>query len=121
MIFVDVRSPKPLYEQIKDSIRSQILHGLLLRDDKLPSVRELAQQNAINPNTIQKAYRDLEAEGLLYSLPGRGCFVAAPIDALKEKHKQELLGQLLALVAALQKLGVSQEEILQTMKGGTQP
>lgn len=118
MLFVDLRSAKPLYEQIKDSIRSQMVHGLLLPDDKLPSVRELAQSAAINPNTIQKAYRDLEAEGLIYTAPGRGCFVATIGQELKEKRKSELLQKIKVLADELFYLGMGEEELLKHLKGG---
>ena len=118
MIFVDVRSPKPLYEQIKDSIRNQMIRGLLQPDDKLPSVRELARQAAINPNTIQKAYRDLEAEGLIYTAPGRGCFVAQPKAEYAQRRKEELWRQMEPLVAELRYLGVDAQEICEQVKGG---
>ena len=118
MIFVDLRSPKPLYEQIKDSIRTQVLHGLLLPDEKLPSVREMAQSNAINPNTIQRAYRDLEAEGILYSLPGRGSFVADAAESLKARRKAEILTAMSGLLAELRQLGMTNEEIVNSLEGG---
>ena len=117
MIFVDVRSPMPLYEQIKDSIRGQMMRGLLQADDKLPSVRELARQAAINPNTIQKAYRDLEAEGLIYTAPGRGCFVAAPGPEYTAKRKGELLAKMKPLLAELRYLGVDADEVCRCVKG----
>ena len=72
MILIDYKSRKPIYEQIIDSIKSLIVSGVLERDDQLPSVRQLAQELAINPNTIQKAYGELEREGVIYSLKGRG-------------------------------------------------
>lgn len=119
MIFVDMRNPKPLYEQIKESVRSQVVRGVLQPEDKLPSVRELAQSAAINPNTIQRAYRDLEAEGLIYSAPGRGYFVREPGPELREKRKRELLEKLEPILAELKYLGVTQEELQRRMKGGT--
>ena len=63
MIVLDYRDSRPLYQQVKDSLRRMMLTGLLEPDEKLPSVREMASKLAINPNTIQKAYRELEAEG----------------------------------------------------------
>ena len=120
MIFVDTRSPKPLYEQIKESVRTQVLCGVLRVDEKLPSVRELAAETAINPNTIQKAYRDLEAEGLIYTAPGRGCFVAEQSDTQRNKRRAEVLGRVRPLVQELLALGMAEEEIFTWVKGGMQ-
>ena len=63
---------RPIYEQVKDSLRRLIVSGALPPDEKLPSVRELAAQLVINPNTIQRAYRELEHEGYIVSVPGKG-------------------------------------------------
>ena len=70
MIVLDYRDSRPLYQQVKDSLRRMMLTGLLEPDEKLPSVRSLATQLAINPNTIQRAYAELEAEGYIYSVAG---------------------------------------------------
>lgn len=76
MFELDVRSRKPIYEQLTDKVKEMILHGILQTDEQLPSVRTLSQQLTVNPNTIQKAYRELEREGYIYSLQGKGSFVA---------------------------------------------
>ena len=76
MVALDHRDTRPLYLQVKDSLRRMMLTGLLTPGEKLPSVRALATQLAINPNTIQRAYGELEAEGYVYSVSGRGSFVA---------------------------------------------
>ena len=75
MFTINYRDARPIYEQVKDSLRRSIITGVLATDDKIPSVRELAGQLAINPNTIQKAYRELETEGYIYLVPGKGSFV----------------------------------------------
>lgn len=75
MIHLDYRDARPIYAQIVDGVRAQITAGVLSADEKLPSVRELAVQLSINPNTIQRAYRQLEAEGWVATVPGKGCFV----------------------------------------------
>ena len=110
MITLNYRDSKPIYEQICDGIRRLILTGVLAEDEKLPSVRELAQQLSINPNTIQRAYRELETEGCIYSLPGKGSFVkkAEPLTAV---HQLQLLHSLDAVLTDLAELGVSREEI----------
>ena len=76
MIQLNYRDSKPIYEQIKDGLRRLIISNSLSANEKLPSVRELASRLAINPNTIQKAYRDLESDGYVYSVAGKGTFVA---------------------------------------------
>ncbi len=74
MISLNYRDSRPIYEQIKDGLRKLIVTGGLGPDEKLPSVRALAAQLAINPNTIQRAYNELEGEGYIYSVPGKGSF-----------------------------------------------
>lgn len=110
MIFIDYKSRKPIYEQLVDNIKSLIVSGVLQRDDQLPSVRQLAQELAINPNTIQKAYTELERQGVIYSLKGRGSFVGSSLQELRSVQQKELLGQLAALSAELYRLAVPQEE-----------
>ncbi|MFB1099954.1 MULTISPECIES: GntR family transcriptional regulator [Bacillaceae] len=98
MFELDLRSGKPIYEQIVDKFKELIINQVLETDEKLPSVRELAQQLTINPNTIQKAYRELENQELIYSVKGRGSFVNAislQVDPQKVKQMQEELKKLL--------------------------
>lgn len=80
MLNLNYRDSKPIYEQIKDDIRKLVISNAFKADEKLPSVRELASKNAINPNTIARAYKELEEEGYLYSLSGKGTFVASEIN-----------------------------------------
>ena len=77
MISLNYRDSRPIYEQIRDGLRKLIVTGALSADEKLPSVRALAAQLAINPNTIQRAYNELEGEGYIYSVPGKGSFAGA--------------------------------------------
>ena len=88
MIVLDYRDSRPLYQQVKDSLRRMMLTGLLSPEEKLPSVRALATQLAINPNTIQRAYAELEAEGYIYSVTGRGSFVAVPGGAYRSCRRR---------------------------------
>ena len=92
MIVLDYRDSRPLYQQVKDSLRRMMLTGLLEPDEKLPSVRSLATQLAINPNTIQRAYESLEAEGYVCSVPGKGSF-AAPHTGVDQGRRDSLLGR----------------------------
>lgn len=75
LLHLDYRDSRPIYVQIMDALRKQIASGVLLPEEKLPSVRELAASLSINPNTIQRSYRQLEMEGWIATVPGKGCFV----------------------------------------------
>ena len=93
MFSINYRDPRPVYEQIMDEMRRLIISGVFPPDEKLPSVRELAQQLAINPNTIQRAYRELEQSGYIYSVAGKGNFAGAKHEV--DVHRREsLLGRL---------------------------
>ena len=117
MISINYRDGRPIYEQVRDGFRQLILSGALAADERLPSVRELAGQLAINPNTLQRAYRELEAEGYICSVPGRGSFVCQR-DRAAQARKTELLGQLRELAGELRLLGAAEEELLDALKGG---
>ncbi len=112
-IYVDLRSRKPIFEQIIDSVRDLVIRGLLAPDEHLPSVRALAAELAINPNTIQKAYGELERQGVIYSLAGRGNFVASDISALQSSHRTELLHAVRTACRNAAVYGIPREEILQ--------
>ena len=110
MFSVNYKDPRPIYEQVKDSLRKSILSGVLSPDEKIPSVREAASQLAINPNTIQKAYRELESEGYVYSVPGKGSFVSDCAQARSQREK-ELFDQLDTVAGELVHIGVSMDKI----------
>ena len=116
MFAINLRDPRPIYEQIMDELRKMIISGVFAPDEKLPSVRELAQQLAINPNTIQRAYRELELTGYIYSVAGKGNF-AAPRHDVDEGRKKALLDSLAETARELRYLGVSDEEIVRTLEG----
>ena len=102
---INYRDPRPIYEQVRDGLRTLIVSGALAGGEKLPSVRELAGQLAINPNTIQRAYRELEQEGYLYSVPGKGSFAAERIE-VDTQRRDELLRRFDETVRELRFLGV---------------
>ena len=116
MIVLDYRDSRPLYQQVKDSLRRMMLTGLLEPDEKLPSVRSLATQLAINPNTIQRAYAELDAEGYIYSVAGRGSFVSAG-DGEHLRRIAELTGRLVPLLEELKSLGYTREQLLVLWEG----
>ena len=115
MVHLDYRDARPIYAQIIDGFREQIATGILQPGDKLPSVRELAQNLAINPNTIQRSYRQLESEGWIVTVPGKGCFVCT-VPSIRQQEKQRLMEIFDSTVAALSHLGVSREELLQRLR-----
>ena len=110
MVHLDYRDARPIYNQIVENFRAQIAAGILQPGDKLPSVRELATQLSINPNTIQRAYREMEQQGMIQTLPGKGCFVG-------QVSKDPDWEKLDSAVAQLQAQGVSLEEILKRIGG----
>ena len=110
MVSLNYRDSRPIYEQIKDGLRKLIVTGAIATDEKLPSVRALATQLSINPNTIQRAYNELEGEGYIYSVPGKGSFATGETGA-GASRRRELWEKARELLAELKYLGVSQEEL----------
>ena len=117
MISINLRDPRPIYEQVKDAFRRLIISGALSPEEKLPSVRELAGQLVINPNTIQRAYGELEAEGYINSIPGRGSF-ARTRGAAESGRARELLRRFDEAVTELLYLGVTPEELCERISEG---
>ncbi len=106
----------PIYEQLVRRLRDQILAGVLVPGEKLPSVRQLAGELTINPNTISRAYRVLEQEGWVLSVPGKGVFVREGSLA-NHAHRQQLLSRLDSLVQELEAAGMTREDIADYLKG----
>lgn len=121
MIQINYRDSRPIYEQVKDGIRKLAYSGMVGPDEKIPSVRELASKLAINPNTISKAYKELEQEGFIYTLSGRGTFINQDFD-LNDRRKTELFQQFDKVVKELFESGVSSAELkkrIDDLKGGS--
>lgn len=123
MIQLNYRDSRPIYEQIKDGFRKLIISNSLSANEKLPSVRELASSLTINPNTIQRAYREMESEGYVYSIAGKGTFVAER-EEVYHSRQQELLCEFDEVVEELFFLSVEKNELIERMdeleKGGEQ-
>ena len=119
MIQIDFRDPRPIYEQVRDGLRTLIVSGALASGEKLPSVRELASRLAINPNTIQRAYRALEQEGYVYSVPGKGSF-AAPRAEADSQRRAELLQKLDETVRELRYLGMTDADLAAYIRKGAE-
>lgn len=117
MINLDYRDARPIYLQICEGFRRQILAGVLREGDRMPSVRELATQLAINPNTIQRAYRELEQQGWMVSVPGKGSFVGG-VPGNREDPSRQLLQEFDDLCARLTALGVSRQTLICRLEEG---
>lgn len=99
MILLDYKDSRPIYEQVVEKLQELMLLGVLEEDDQMPSVRSLAMELSINPNTIQRAYGELERQGYIYMVKGRGSFVGS-IRRLKEARRQKLAGSMRELARA---------------------
>ena len=115
MVHLDYRDAKPIYTQIMDNIRGQITAGILQPGDKLPSVRELAAQLSINPNTIQRAYRQLELEGWIVSMQGKGNFVSGELS-IRQQEADRLLAEFDKLISQLNRCGIDRRTLIERLK-----
>ena len=106
---------RPLYQQIIERYRELILTGVMKEGDKIPSVRELAASLAINPNTIQKAYKELENQGYILSSPAKGSFIA-PVKGVDRAKLEELRQKLRALIREMKYMGETRESILSELE-----
>lgn len=110
MIILDYKDRRPIYEQVAEKLEELMLLGVLGENEPLPSVRSLAMELSINPNTIQRAYAELERQGYIYTVKGKGSFVAEN-SVMKEKRKKDLLIQVSEVIDEVIRLGISGEEI----------
>ena len=114
MFQVDVRSSTPIYVQIKDQVKEGVIKGIFQPGDKLPSVRELSTMLTINPNTVSKAYQELEREKAIETLRGRGTFIAKSYRPAPDKERlQVVAGMLRKVVVEAHYLGLAKEEVEQ--------
>ena len=111
-MFIDSMSRQPVYEQIVDQVEQMILSGLMRPGEQLPSVRSLSLELSINPNTIQKAYAELDGQGIIYTLPGRGGFVSQNAPELLAEARRSRLGTVRELARELALAGVPEDEVL---------
>lgn len=120
MIVLNYHDPRPLYAQLKERLRREILSGALQAGEQLPSVRELAASLAINPNTIRRAYLELETEGYVCTVQGKGSFVSA-LTEVKDTRREELLTRFSETAAELLRLGEMPERLAELLKKEAQP
>lgn len=117
MAVIDFRGGEPVYLQLKERLRGYIISGVYKPNERMPSVRELAAGLSVNPNTIQRAYRELEEEGYIYTVSGRGSF-AADGEQVFGKRKEELITRFSDTVKELLFLGVTTDEMITVIKEG---
>ncbi|MBQ9940551.1 MAG: GntR family transcriptional regulator [Clostridia bacterium] len=118
MIRIDFRDRRPIYEQLITNIKELIMHGVFAEDEQLPSVRALASELGINPNTIQKAYSELERQGITYTVYGKGCFVSHSSDKILESKRQDLLKKIESIAREAAEINTDYALLEQTLKNG---
>ena len=115
MKIIDYQNSRPIYEQIVESFKVQIFKGILQADEQMPSVRSLAMDLSTNPNTVQRAYSELERQGFIYTVKGRGNFVKGD-DSLKDTKKQEVIDEIVELFVEANSIGITFDEVLSEIK-----
>lgn len=118
MIKIDYRDARPIYEQIVDGVENLALRGALPAGSQLPSVRQLAMELSINPNTIQRAYAELERRGVIYAAKGRGNFISDDTAALRQRRLDEIAAQIRTLAVQAHMLGATDEQIRRWLEEG---
>ena len=116
MFVVDVMSRVPVYEQIIKQVEEQVLTGILKEGDKLPSVRQLSVKLSINPNTIQKAYTELDRRQLIITVPGKGSFISEKAIEVVGANSREKMTELNKIIRELALAGVTKEEIINNIE-----
>ncbi len=117
MLVIDKMSRKPIYEQLIEGIEREIVTGLVKEMEQLPSIRELSARLGVNPNTIAKAFLELDRCGIILSTPGRGCFVA---PGAKERIRERLsvkIDEIAAVAEALANAGIEEKQVIAAVRG----
>lgn len=117
MLRIDFRDSRPIYEQVADGIEDMAMHGIYQPNDQLPSVRQLAMELSINPNTIQRAYAELESRNIVYSVKGRGSFISSDCQGIKNKRIDEIGEQIKTLAQSARELGATDTQIVSWING----
>jgi GntR family transcriptional regulator len=116
MFLLNPRSKQPLYEQLVEQLRRQIVLGGMKAGAAMPSVRQLATELGINPNTIQKAYRRMEEEGMILSIPGKGSFVSDNLAEMLTKQREDQRNKARQILLSCREMGITKEEIVQMVE-----
>ncbi|NBI89485.1 GntR family transcriptional regulator [Lachnospiraceae bacterium] len=115
MIILDYKDTRPIYEQVVEKFKLLILKGVIQKDEQMPSVRSLAVELSINPNTIQKAYAELERQGYIYTVKGRGNFISDNKNLLDER-KEELKSRIVFLYKEGKELGMTKADFIERLQ-----
>ena len=115
MIIIDYKDRRPIYEQVIERFQDLIVKGILKPDSQLPSVRNLAMELSINPNTIQRAYAELERQGFIYSIKGRGSFVSFNEELLRMK-KKEVIEEIAKVTELAKNIQITEKEVMDCVK-----
>lgn len=113
MFLVNPKSKQPIYEQLVEQLRKQLFLGVVQAGQALPSVRQLATELGINPNTIQKAYRRMEAEGMIISVPGKGSFISDDLADMLKKQRDEQMEKTRTQIRTCRDMGLDKQLIEQ--------
>lgn len=115
MILIDLKDSRPIYEQVVEKFKMLILRGVIVPDEKLPSVRNLAMELSINPNTIQRAYGELERQGYIYTVKGKGNFALRDVNLI-DRYKKELCRQIKELCETAVSIGMTEDELIRNIR-----
>lgn len=115
MIWIDYKDSRPIFEQIVEKYEKLIVHGAIDPNSKMPSIRKLAMELSLNPNTVHKAYAELERRGYTYTVQGKGVFVNFDIEQ-KNRKKEQILASLQEIVMEAKEFGLSNDEIISSIK-----
>ncbi|ABK62356.1 MULTISPECIES: GntR family transcriptional regulator [Clostridium] len=117
MIKIDSRNSRPIYEQIIDSIKENILKGILRPGDKLPSVREMSSMITANPNTVSRAYMELERQGVTETLRGKGTFVSSNYKPkVEEESMEKLKDDIKKIIVEAYYMGIEKEDMIEIIE-----
>jgi GntR family transcriptional regulator len=118
MFKIDLKNRTPIYEQVVAGFKRAIVTGEMTADQRVPSVRDMARELAVNPNTVQKAYREMETRGLIYTVAGQGSFVTAGDEMVKQHEIDALYTQLDGVVQELRFRGQTPQDVIAHIQGG---
>ena len=110
MIHLDLHDPRPIYEQVVDQMEMLAVRGVLEADSKLPSVRQMAMELSLNPNTVQKAYSELLSRGVIYSVRGKGNFVSSDCSRIRQEKLEEIRSAIGRLLEQARELGATTQQ-----------
>ena len=110
MLHLDLHDPRPMYEQVIDQIETLVARGVLPADSKLPSVRQMAIELSLNPNTVQKAYSELLSRGVIYSVRGKGNYISGDRIKIQEKRLHSIRRMILELIRQAKEMGATTEQ-----------